>query len=229
MTTAVEQHDAWELESGLPNDIDAWMVNCRFGKNDEYMSAVAKSDDTTMGTQFMFDLVDAEGIEVGKVGYSVGTGWVVSEDGKSISHDKRRNVVRGTRYGDLQEKVLVTMKVDMRGQGKPTDAGTWEGMGFHWMQEDKKSVSGKVNKVLYPSIFINRNLDIHAKSGAPESAALEVDPLLLAKLVNLAQTRKAKEFQMAVMKMPEATGNEILMSQILNDGPDSFWSKNQKK
>jgi hypothetical protein len=72
-------------------------------------------------------------------------------------------------------------------------------------------------------------LEITKKSGITAAAEVDIDPLLMAKLVNLAQTKKAKEFQMAVMKMPEATGNEALMSQILSDGPDSFWAKNQKK
>ena len=229
MTTAANVKDPWELESGLPNDIDGYMVNCRFGMNDEYMSAVSKSDDATTGTQFIFDLVDAEGNELGSVGYSVGSGWTAADDGLSITHDKRAKVIRGTRYGDLQERVLVQMKVDMRGRGAPVDAKIWEGFGAHWMQEDKKSVSGKVNKVLYPVSFLGFKEGIVKKSGAPEAAPVEVDELLLAKLVNLAQTRKSKEFQMAVMKMPEAVGNEGLMSQVLNDGPDGFRATHQKK
>lgn len=229
MTTQAQERDPWELESGLPNDIDAYMVNCRFGKNEEYMSGVTKVDDETVGTQFMFDLVDAEGNEEGKVGYSVGTGWTVSDDGLSITHAKRKNVVKGTRYGDLQDKVLVTMKVNVREFGGPLDAKTWEGLGFHWMQEEKKSVSGKVNKVLYPTIYLGRKTDIELKTGAPAAAAVEVDELLLAKLVNLAQTKKAKDFQLTVMKMPEVQANEGLMAQVFDDTATGFWASHQKK
>jgi hypothetical protein len=228
MTTA-NTKDPWELESGLPNDVDAWMVNCHFGKNDEYMSAVSKTDDATTGTQFIFDLVDAEGNEVGSVGYSVGSGWTPSSDGLTITHDKRANVIRGTRYGDFQEKVLVTMKVDMRGRGAPIEAKIWEGFGAHWMQEDKKSVSGKVNKVLYPVSFLGFKEGIAKKTGAPEAEPVVVDELLMAKLVNLAQTKKLKEFQLAALKLPEAVANEGLMAQIVNDAADGFWATHQKK
>lgn len=226
MTTDVKS--PWELESGLINDVDGWITNARFGKNDKYTEAVTVTDDNTVGTQLMFDLIDENGELLGSVGYSVGTGWIVSDDGSEMSNPKRRNVVKGTRYGDFQEKVIKDLKVPMGDYGVPTKAGTWNGLGFHWNQEKKKTVAGKEVDVLMPTLFKGKKEGLAAKQ-ATKTSSVDVSETLKAQLIELAQSNDQKSFQLKVMRIPEATGNEKLMAHILDDSNAGFWSLNHNK
>jgi hypothetical protein len=224
---AEEVKSPWELESGLPNDVDGWIAKTTFGKNENYMKALTVTDDDTQGTQIMFTLVDENGEEIGVVSYSVGTGWAAAEDGSSMANSKRKNVVRGSRFGDFQERVLKGLKAPVTERGGPTEAKTWNGLGFHWNQEKKTSVGGKVNDVLMPTVYLG--IKDNVAIAVPSAAGEKIDELLEAKLNNLAQTMSIKPFQLAVMKIAEAAANDKLMSNVLEDGPTGYWAMHQKK
>lgn len=144
----------WELESGLIDDVDAWIKNARFGFKEEYANAVMASSGEQGGAMFMFDLEDENGEIIGQQGYSIGTGWEISEDGLEITHPKRKNVVHSCMYGLLQKKVILDLGVDMEDRGMPTEAATWEGLGFHWSLQPHTTVSGAEKMGLMPDRYL---------------------------------------------------------------------------
>jgi len=216
---------AWELESGLPNDVDAYMANCRFGLKDEYMASiqVADTDEGTTGLMFIFDMVSAEGELLGSQGYSVGKGWTPSEDGSEMTHAKRHNVINSTRYGVLQKRVIEDLKVDMPSRGLPSSAKVWDGMGFHWMLEDYETFTGKKGQSLLPTEFVGEKKDIAAVAPAAPVAASEVMDKLVALAVG---ATGPKAFQLSAMKVAGVSDNDELMAQILDEGPEGFYQKN---
>jgi hypothetical protein len=199
---------------------------------------------------FLFDLVDAEGQVLGNQGYSIGSGWEVSEDGFEISHAKRRNVVATTRYGQLQQRVVAVLQVNMREYGTPIDARTWEGLGFHWMLEAHETLReiepGKREQKqgLMPTEFIGVNEQIRSSGGFVQEEGGEGDEgegegeeaveepkmsdALMKKLTELAQTNVLKDFQRAAVRMPEVAKSDAIMNYVMEDGPDGFFSRHQK-
>ena len=130
MTTEKEQPSPWDTETGLANDVDGWIRNAKFGTKDEYAQAVAATG-SEGGQMLLLDLADENEEIIGSQGYSIGSGWIISDDGLSISHPKRKNVVGSSLYGQLQNRVVKELKVDMASRGLPTDAKSWDGLGFH--------------------------------------------------------------------------------------------------
>jgi hypothetical protein len=127
-----EKQSAWVLESGLIDDVDAWITNPHFGTKDEYAEAVVAGGSNTAPLMFIVDLADENGDIIASQGWSIGTGWEVSDDGKEIEHPKRKNVVHSTMYGMLQHRVVEDLGVEMDKYGLPTNADSWDGLGFHW-------------------------------------------------------------------------------------------------
>lgn len=236
-----DERDPWELESGLPNDVDAWIANAKFGTKSEYQQRVATSgvQDETSGIMFLCDLVGADGELLGNQGWSVGSGFHVEDDGETLAHPIRKNVVATSRYGQLQFRVVNELKIDMRQYGKPLKASTWNGLGFHWMLEKhetlKETESGREKKDgLMPTLFINVNKTIREEGVASPSSSrsegeeeVEISPALKKKLVDLAQTNTQKDFIRAAARLPDVAANEDLMNMVLDDGPDGFFQKNQ--
>ena len=237
-----EESDPWELESGLPNDVDAWITNARFGTKDEYQQRVATSgvQVESSGLMFLCDLVNEEGELLGNQGWSVGSGFHVEDDGETLVHPVRKNVVTTARYGQLQYRIVKELKVDMRKYGVPLKASTWNGLGFHWMLQAHETLKeledGKKEQKhgLMPTLFLGVNEELRNRgtvsSGEDEEseeAEIEIKPALKKKLVDLAQTNSQKDFIRAAARLPEVAANEELMNLVLDDGPDGFFQKNQ--
>lgn len=221
MTIEAEK-STWETETGLPNDIDAWISNPRFGFKEEYAQVVQAGGGE--GVMFIVDLVDEKGELVGSQGYSIGTGWVVSEDGMEISHPKRKNVVSGTLYGQLQNRVRRELKVSMEKFGLPTQAKSWAGLGFHWMLEGHVTVAGPEKQGLMPVEFLGAKEGIVVAPGVPRiSVAAELET----KLKELAQSNDVKTFQKLALKDPAVVANDELMASILDEGPGGFYATHQ--
>jgi len=231
MTTEAEEKDlgAWELESGLISDVDAWIANPHFGYKEEYRSKVMETGASESGLMFLVDLVDDNGAVLASQGFSVGTGFIPSDDGLSISHPKRNNVVRGCRYADLQERVVKVLGIDMMSKGSPLDAGCWDGLGFHWMLEDHTTVSGDTKQGIMPTLFISDKKGqmpapapgavpgaVPPTQSTPPGAASEADALLAVLIPN---SPDIKAFQMAAMKIPAVTQNDALMASVFDEGP----------
>ncbi len=226
MTTPKEP-GSWDTETGLPNDIDAWIGNARFGQKDEYAQVVQASGGE--GLMFLVDLIDAAGELVGSQGFSIGTGWIVSEDGRSISHPKRKNVVTNTMYGQLQNRVRKDLGIKMEERGLPTEAKCWDGLGFHWMQEEHDTVSGDKRTSLVPVLVLPARAPGAAPAAATAAAApvAGVDPALELQLKELAQSNDVKAFQLAAMKVPAVVANDNLMASVLDEGAAGFWTTHQ--
>lgn len=227
-----EERGAWDLESGLPNDVDAWMKNCRFGTKDEYKQAVVATSpgegEGVAGLMFIVDLYSGEGEMIGSQGWSVGSGWIPSEDGLSMHHPTRKNVVDSSRYGQLQLRVMKELGVDMNQYGTPTVASSWDGLGFHWMLEEHPTVRGKEPKTgLMPSISLGKKAVTGAPPAAP-AAPGKAGSDVMTKLVALAEVSPdAKFFQRAALKIEAVTKNDDLMASVLDEGPEGFYAKNK--
>lgn len=237
VTKLQEPRDPWELESGLPNDVDAYMASTHFGVRDQYMQKVVAGGGESTGLMLLCDLVDEGGEVLGQAGWSVGSGWTADEDGAAISHPTRKNVVASSRYGQLQHRVVKELGVDMNKFGKPLIAKSWDGLGFHWMLEAhdtlKKLEDGTVEKKqgLMPVQFNGVSEAIRGGkilAEAPDKAELAIAPKLNTKLADLAQTNSYKDFVKAAMKIPEVVLNDDLMSLIMDEGPGGYFATHQK-
>jgi hypothetical protein len=239
MTTKPEEKSAWELESGLPNDVDGIMTNCRFGTpREEYaMQVVAGGGAREETLMFLTDLVNEAGEELGQAGWSVGSGWKASDDGTTISHPTRKNVVISSRYGQLQYRVVKELGVDMEKYGKPTIAASWNGLNFHWMMElhDTLKVlqdgSKEKKQGLMPTAFNGVNEKFRggaAPAGVAKAAGPKIDPKLERQLKELAQTNPFKEFVKAAMKIPAVSQNDDLMSSVMDDTATGFFAQHQR-
>lgn len=232
MTT--EKETAWETETGLPNDVDVWIANPRFGEKEEYSSKVAEASSMAAAPiMFLMDLVDKKNELVGTQGYSIGTGWEVSEDGLEITHPKRKNVVGSSMYGMLQRRVVKELGVDMDQYGLPTKAMSWDKLGFHMMLEEHAVVGGGTGSSLMPVTFLGKREDGGGPTPSPAGTTKLREATVLSelelKLVDLmAEHTEVKTFQLAAIKMPGVSANDELMASVLDEGPDGFWAKNRK-
>ena len=225
MTTQPKEESSWDTETGLPNDVDAWIANARFGVKDEYAQVVQASGGE--GLMFIVDLIDEAGDLVGSQGYSIGTGWIVAEDGRSISHPKRKNVVTGTMYGQLQNRVRKDLGIKMEERGLPTEAACWDNLGFHWMQQEHQTVSGEPRTGIMPVLVLGERKPGATPTPAAAAVPAGVTTALETQLKELAQSNVVKDFQKLALKMPEVVANDDLMASVLDEGPTGFWATHQ--
>jgi len=227
-----DRNAAWETESGLIDDVDAWIANPKFGYKEEYAAAVLQTSGEGGGEMFIVDLVDEKGNVIGSQGWSIGTGWEISDDHKTISHPKRKNVVHSSMYGQLQNIVIKELGVNMGDYGDPTNADSWDGLGFHWMLKTHKTVSGKEVQGLMPTSFLGKKGE-SSESGAATKPAAKPAPAASSnaekeaiKLVE--QSASLKEFQMKATRVPAIVNDDALMARCLDDGPEGFYATHKK-
>ena len=113
---------------GCRDDFDATIIKSRFDFEKEHVRTEIPS--------LIFTLEDNDGV-LSQVAYATGSAWKIVDDGRRIEHQVRKNVVRGTKLGFLQERVLqgLGLGLGMPERGKPTDAEVWTGLRFHWKME----------------------------------------------------------------------------------------------
>ena len=250
MVTEQEERGPWETESGLIDDVDAWITNPHFGIKEEYSQVVVETTGGEQkGVMILFPLADENGEIIGEQGYSIGTGWEISEDGLSITHAKRKNVVTNTLYGQLQNRVVKELGVDMSQYGLPTEALSWDGLGFHWMQIPHATVGGQEKTGLMPTEFLSRIGEEATEAAvappapaarpaarpvaraaparaAPARAASAGEEAAI-KLV--AETGTVKEFILRAVKVAEIAGDDGLMARCLDDSATGFFKQNKGK
>jgi len=226
-----EMKSAWEPEAGLPNDFDGWMTNPRFGTREEYLQKVqVTAPGTVSGLMFLVDLINKDGELEATQGWSLGTGWIPSDDGMEISHPKRSNVVKNSLYGSLQVRVTKDLGVKMDDRGLPTQAKSWDGLGFHWNIEDHPVVSRgesdapKTAQGLMPTDTLP---ELKGAKTAKAAAPAELSDLekILAEMVN---SMERGEFQLRAMKKEGVAADDTLMARVLDDGPDGFYATHKK-
>lgn len=213
---------AWALVSGLPHDVDAWIAEAWFGEREEYTQAI--EGDQGAPLLFQVRLANQDGEPAGQQGYSVGSGWEVSDDGKTITHPVRQNIVRTSMYGKFIQKVTKVLGVPMHEYGSPLDARTWEGLGFHWMLEPHKTVTGAERESPMPSSFLGDTLPYEGGATGETAGGLEIRDDLRAKLTQLAKANDFKAFRKLVLQVPEVTDNDDLMALVLDAGDEGFWA-----
>lgn len=223
MTTEEQEVSPWETEVGLPNDFDGWITNSRFGVRDEYQAKVSESGGGEV-LMFLMDLVDENNEAIGTQGFSVGTGWVVSEDKLEISHAKRRNVVNSSRYGQLQNRVRKELGVKMEERGSPLQAKSWDGLGFHWLMQEHEVLDGTQKMGLMPVSLLGER---KPGAAAPTPAKAAPSSELELKLKEIAQQNDVKAFQKLALKMPEVVAVDELMASVLDEGATGFWATHQ--
>jgi len=252
MVDETQERGPWETESGLIDDVDGQIANPHFGIKEEYSNVVAETTGgESKGAMFLVDLVDpATGEIIGNQGWSIGTGWEISEDGLTISHAKRKNVVTNTLYGQLQNQVVKKLGVDMAQYGLPTEAMSWDGLTFHWNQVAHATVGGQDKTGLMPTGFLGKAGEEVAEAEAeaapapaPAKAPVAKAPLAKAaakpagkvsaaeqKAVDLvAQCGTVKEFILKAMKIPEIVADDALMAKCLDDSPAGFFKSHKGK
>lgn len=259
MTTEQEQRGPWETESGLIDDVDAWISSPHFGVKEEYSQVVvATTGGEQKGAMILFDLADENGEILGNQGFSIGTGWEISEDGLQITHAKRKNVVTNTLYGQLQNRVVKELGVDMSQYGLPTDAMSWDGLGFHWMQQMHVTVAGPEKPGLMPTTYLGKIGEVAAEEPAPApipapapapraAARPAVRPVArpaaraaaapgkalsageAAAVKLVAETGTVKEFILKAVKVPEIAADDPLMAQCLDDSATGFFKTHKGK
>jgi len=239
-----QERGPWETESGLIDDVDAWITNPHFGIKEEYSQAVIEaSGGEQKGAMIIFDLQDENGEIIGSQGYSIGTGWEISEDGLTIAHAKRKNVVTNSMYGQLQNRVVKELGVDMSLYGLPTEALAWDGLGFHWMQVAHATVGGPEKTGLMPTQFLGKLSVEGAPAPAtrptaaarPAAARPAVRPTVRAtvqKTVSAAEQKAlelvaecstVKEFRLKAIRVPEIAADDNVMAACLDDSETGFF------
>jgi len=223
---------AWDLESGLINDVDGYISNPRFGVKEEYAQAVVAQTGGSTALMFLIDIVDEDGELLGSQGYSVGSGWETDDDGSLIAHPTRKNVVESSMYGRFQKRVLKELGVPMADYGLPTEASTWEGLGFHWMQEEHKTVGPRadgstVATSLMPTEFLGKLSKKGAKKEVKKQTKKQANDIV-EKLVTMAQSMDKKDFQRAALNIPGVIDDPELMEQVIDGTDDGFWATHQE-
>jgi hypothetical protein len=156
------------MAPGSHDDFDGTIIKSHFGFEKEELTGTNAS--------LIFTLEDKKG-GISQVAFDTGNGWKVVDDGRKIEHKFRNNVVRGTMYGLFQERVLVGLRLDMRGHGTPKEADTWTGLMFHWKIEEISPIVSLPNEKtgniihLMPTKFL----------GGFESKATIPEPIILPK------------------------------------------------
>jgi hypothetical protein len=220
-----------------------------FGMRDRYMQqVVAGGGEEGSGLMLLCDLVSAEGELLGSQGWTVGSGWRSDDDGATLVHPTRKNVVASSLYGQFQYRVNKEIKVPMGQYGLPLIAATWNGLGFHWMlegHETLKETEGVREKKqgLMPTVFIgvseeirNGTMQITSAGGsavvsAPGTGGAgsgEISEALEKQLTSLAQANAYRDFVKAAVKISEVAGNDSLMSSVMDDGPDGYFAQHKK-
>lgn len=224
----------WEdLDLGLPNDFDGYVRGAHFGSPSEEYAKIAGD-----AVALVLPLVSKDGTEeFGEVSYTLGKGWGASTDGRSVSHPTRKNFVKSSSIGDLIIRVVTSLKVPMNEFGAPTDATVWDGLGFHWVQEDYKPMSAPVaKKRLMPIAYLGEvelgagSVSKPVASSAPSasssthvgSSETQQQLSVLAKSIPDYQS-----FVKAALKIKEVATDGNILAAILNEGPDGFYMKNK--
>jgi len=211
--------NTWETTSGLIDDIDGYITNPRFGFREQYIAVAGEA------VLFMFDLVDEDGNLISNPefppAYSVGAGWLVKENGTRIERPEKPKIIRTSMYGRLIDRVVKDLKVPMHEYGSAFEAKSWDGLGFHWRQEEHTTVGGETKTHLMPTSFLG-------KKGIKQATATGQDELI-SRLTKMASLMDRIEFQKEAILIPEVKQNPRLMSQILDDSDKGFWAQARRK
>lgn len=235
-----EQLKPWDTSKGMIDDIDGYIKNGLFGHNDDYSAAI-EDPAAKEGLQYIADIVNAEGEELGRIMLSLGKGWVTSDAGKTVTHPARTNIVTSSRYGTFVNKITQELRVDMTKFGEsPLSAEVWEGLGFHWnliplptMKKKPGTNEYETKDVLMPTSFLG-SIKTAAKgagkaAGKGKSSEIAIDPKLDKNLTELAQNLDRDEFIGEAIKAASAAKAKTLIPHLLDEGPNGYYQTHKSK
>jgi len=217
--------DTWDTDSGLPDDFDFHITGASFGYRSEYMDGEVP---------LLIWEGESPDEDVESIIWPCGQGWEVIKGGAEVEHPKRSRFVKTSMMGHLINRVVNELGVDMRSRGKATEASVWKGLGFHMRREEIEYGSGILEDRggktthLMPVAVLEKPAKGRPKAEEAKVEEVEAKPstgALEKKLGLLASKLSREDFQAKAMDMPEVVGNDDLLAQVLDDGPDGFWSK----
>jgi len=232
----------WETATGFADDFDFYIDRARFGFNSQYMGGTVPL--------LIWEGHSPDAEDVTEVSFPIGSGWNVVANGARIEHEEgKKKIVRTSVYGHLIERVIRELRVESLESGSPLEAATWVGYGFHLKREkleykglkregDKEVVTERLmpvaliaepGKTTGNKKTTSENASPKSPSGEKSSPKSEegqaIPSLLKARLIKLAKANERSAFQVAAMEIPEVTEDDVLLANILDDGPEGFWAK----
>ena len=85
---------AWELESGLPDNLTMTITDARFTTSEQYNSG------QSLILEWIGDTDDPDNPEL-SVGFSCGGGWDAEDHGLRAVHMRKRHFVKNSRIGKM--------------------------------------------------------------------------------------------------------------------------------
>ena len=218
MSNIKASKEDYELESGLPDDFDAQIIESVFGFVAEYQEGKVP---------LLLLSLEGKDIEPQEVAFSIGADWKIIDNGRQVEHAKgKKRFVATSMIGRLINRVCNEMNVALWDKGFPTQADIWNGLAFHWKREEisfgKGIMSEKGGKTshLMPSDYL------------PNYAGAEVPVTVAPDLENkLAALTKASAdyaaFVKSAVKLPGVGDNAKLLNSVLDDSPNGFYAKHK--
>ena len=233
----------WDTDTGLPDDCDIWITRSRFGTRANYLEGKAPL--------LIWDVESPDYDFENGIIWSVGKNWDVSRDGAKITHksnDPKKRVINSSMMGQLINRLVTELKLDMSKYGDPYDAQMWEGLGFH-MRRQKLEMRGgggdsgvpASTEHLMPVAFLGVNGEKAEAAPAPATTgrrAVRVAPPgrakrqepdgddVRAKVTKLALAMDDEtDFQKAAINMGGVSDDADLMNEVMESGDEGFYAK----
>ncbi len=151
---------AWELESGLPDNLTFTILDARFTTNDQYNSG------QSLILEWIGETDDPDNAEL-SVGFSCGGGWDANDRGLRASHMKKKHFVKNSRIGKMISRCIeLGAGPVLESRGDMTDASVWVGLKFH-MARESFDYGGEIGhrEFLMPNQFLG-TVDQPSANGA---------------------------------------------------------------
>jgi hypothetical protein len=224
--------EEWALGSGLPlADADVIVTGCEFGYNPNIGGG------TVLCANFTFRNLDSG--EDGDQSFTVGNGFEALDKGATLAPEdgKPRKISGQSNYGRLIGSALEAVggPANMPGTG-PRNASTWVGTKWHTGTVKVKVVNPETKKESErDAIVFESYLGVDEDEAAPakgkaassskaKAATPDIDPELLAQLVELAGEHEDKDdFVEAALEVDGVEGNKAAVSAIMSNKPGSIW------
>lgn len=245
MVDEVTLDEAWETESGLLEQYTGTITRSWFATDARY------NDGNTMMLHWEIATNDPEIPEVTEK-FPIGGGWDSSDGGATVVHEKGKQKFNNSSiYGKIVKRVndadgvLHDVLPVLKQRGRPTNASIWDGLTFEFKREefDYGGDIGKKARVM-PQKFLGENAQAPlavaeapaaapaapaaaAPVAAPAATAVEVDPVVAAKLRQAAKNSPTHQaFLDAAMEIDGVVTNEALLSSVVDDGASGFYATN---
>lgn len=244
-----KEFDAWAGEEGLPDKFDGTLTDCRFGYEATYLNgqqelfqATIKCDDPEVAT-------DGEV----KVMMSIGKGWEIKDRGLKVvrADGGQKGFIKSSAYFDFFTSAVnsgADAKAAILARGTPMEAGTFEGLRFHFARVER-DYGGEIGKKsrLVPVKFLGEvggkttattrvsggAAAAKAKAAAKQQAAEStsnghapggVDEALWATLVDMATKADSHEnFMEAAYELDGIDGGAV-EEFVISTGAGSVWA-----